>query len=253
MKSPGIRKLRGWHLRLAAAALFVGCSAAAGPAAEDPCLECHGLYGLGVEGRPLWVHRDAMGASPHGRLACADCHKGVGGVPHGAVRIRCDLLCHVAAASHEAVAASIGQGAHAGLGEPACLGCHRSDTPLGGGGPGADALCLSCHEGIGSGRIRYPDTTGAFGDRAHRRSDPPRRLPGCADCHGVHELASGVQARQRCGAPGCHPGVDARFGALFDHRGAPERPPWGGAGAAALALGGVVGAVLLAHGLRRSR
>ncbi|MEW6487889.1 MAG: hypothetical protein AB1578_08240 [Thermodesulfobacteriota bacterium] len=253
MRNPAIRRRRRWYLRLAAAAFLVGWAAVPGSAAEDPCLECHGLYGLGIEGRPLWMHRDALGASLHGRLACADCHKGVGGIPHGAVRIRCDLLCHVPGASHEALAASVERGAHAGLGEPACLGCHRSDISLRGAGARADALCLSCHPGLGAGRIRYPDTPGAFGDRAHRRSNPPRRLPTCADCHGVHELASGAEARQRCGAPGCHPGADATFGALFDHRGEPGRAPWGGAGAVALALGGALGAVLLAHGLRGSR
>lgn len=253
MRIPPIRRLRRWHLGLAAAALLVGGAAAPGPAAEDPCLECHGLYGLGIEGRPLWVHPDAFGASLHGRLACADCHKGAGGIPHGPMRIRCDLLCHVPGASHEALAASVDRGPHKALGEPACLGCHGSDRGLGRASGGADALCLSCHAGLGAGRTRYPDTPGAFGDRAHRRPNPPRRLPTCADCHGVHELASGAEARQRCGAPGCHPGADASFGALFDHGGEPGRAPWGGAGAVALVLGGALGAVLLAHSLRGSR
>lgn len=253
MRIPLSRSFRSWLLRLLPALALVGCLAVSCLAAEDPCLECHGLYGLGVEGRPLWVHRDAFGASLHGRLACADCHKGVGGLPHGPVRIRCDLLCHIPGASHETLAASVESGPHAAVGKPACLGCHRSDTSLRGGGAGSDALCLSCHAGLEPARARYPDTPGAFGYWAHRRFGTPRRLPTCADCHGVHGIASGPEARQRCGAPACHPGADAAFGALFDHRGEPGQAPWGGGGVWALALGGALGAVLLAHSLRGGR
>ncbi len=247
---PGRRLARALLLvaALAVATALPGAGAPAAWAVEDPCLECHGLYGLGVAGRPLWLHRDAFGASLHGRLACADCHKGVGDYPHRPVRIRCDLLCHVPGASHEPVAAAVAQGPHGKLGESACLECHRADEST--RPAGVESLCRSCHEGLEPERQRFPDTPGAFGFWGHRGVNPSRRLPSCQDCHGVHDVAAGEAARGRCGTAACHPGAGEDFGELFDHRGDPARPPWGGAGALVLAMGGVMGAILLAHSLR---
>jgi len=227
---------------------FLGAGAPAATAAEDPCLECHGLAGLGVEGRPLWVHRDAYGASLHGRLTCTDCHKGVGSYPHGAVRVRCDVLCHVPGASHEAIAAAVGRGAHQTLGEAVCLDCHRADQAF--RPSGVETLCRSCHDNLEPPRPRYPDTPGAFGYWGHRKAEPARLLPACQDCHGVHDVADAAAARARCGAAACHPGAGEEFGKLFDHRGEPARPAWGGMGPLVLAAGGILGAVLLIHSLR---
>jgi hypothetical protein len=57
-------------------------------------------------------------------------------------------------------------------------------------------------------------------------------------------------ARRSCSTAGCHARADVEFGRLFDHAGSPSRKPWGGAGPAALILGGVVGVILLLHAFR---
>lgn len=217
--------------------------------AEDPCLECHGLAGLGLPGRPLWVNPEAYGAGAHGELACADCHKGANEFPHpDPDKVRCDLPCHVAGASHETIARAEAEGAHSRIADPPCLGCHAGRSA---GGPAdVDGLCRSCHGSVGGARSAYPNTPGAFGWSGHRGNPGSGRFPGCADCHGVHGVGPGAAARESCKTPGCHPGTGQEFGRLFDHGKGDSQTRWGTGGEALLWVGAAMGALLLLHSLR---
>lgn len=221
-------------------------SAAAGRAAgPDPCLECHGVAGFDAPGRELWIHAEAYASGVHGRLACADCHKGAEGVPHGEVRVRCDLPCHVPDASHAALSAAEQAGVHAGLADPPCLACH------GGGGlpEDPDALCQGCHPQATEPLARYPDTAGAFGVRGH--AEAGERAPGCSACHGVHGVEAGPQAREACGAAACHPDAGEGFRELFDHDRRSDVRAWGGAARGLGWAGAAVALMLGLHALGR--
>lgn len=218
-------------------------------AAGDPCLECHGQVGFGVAGHPQWLHPEALAASMHGSLVCADCHKGAAAVPHGAdLRVRCDLRCHVPEANHGPVAAAVAGGVHADLAAPPCVACH--DGTAAPKRPQRVAPCLACHPGLEPERALFPDSPGAFGFHAHRRISADQQAPDCVDCHGAHGIQPAAAARSACSAPACHPKEGAAFGALFDHHTATRPQPWGGIGEWALVLTGLVAAVLALHCVR---
>ena len=242
------RRPRG-ALLLLAAVLLAALGLATAGAAQDPCLECHGVLGLGLEGRPLWVHREVFENGVHGRLACSDCHKGYDAFPHrGPRENRCDLPCHVAGASHEEIAAAEAPGVHAGVASPGCAACH------GGGaaprGREVDDRCRGCHGALEPSDAVFPAGPGAFGRRAHASARDSARVPGCVACHGAHGIGAGEDARRNCGQSPCHPGSGEQFSRLFSHgrEGAPE--PWGAAGPVALALGGLLAGFLLLHSVR---
>ena len=232
-----------------AAVLLAAVGLATDGAAQDPCLECHGLLGLGLEGRPLWVHREVFENGVHGRLACSDCHKGYDAFPHTAPREnRCDLPCHVAGASHEEIAAAEAPGVHAGVASPGCAACHG-----GGAAPRereVDDRCRGCHGTLEASDAVFPAGPGSFGRRAHATAEDSARVPGCVACHGAHGIRAGEEARRNCGQSPCHPGSGAQFSRLFSHGGETARKPWGGAGPVALALGGLLGGFLLLHSVR---
>jgi hypothetical protein len=96
-----------------------------------------------------------------------------------------------------------------------CLFCHDG-TPAPKGAE-AQAQCLSCHPDVERVRRVFPDTPGAFGDKAHRRAAGWANVPACADCHGSHGIFAGEDARTSCSQAGCHEGSDASFSELFDH------------------------------------
>jgi len=237
--------------RAALSALLTSLALAAAVAAgAQECLECHGVRGFAVPGRPLWLRAEAHAAGAHGDLTCTDCHKGQEEYPHpGPHRVRCDLPCHAAGATHEAIVRGEASGAHARLADPPCLGCHGVERAA--RGPEVSGLCLSCHGDVDGGGRRFGDTPGSFGYWAHRRISAGKRAPSCPDCHGFHAVKSGKAARSACSATGCHPETGEVYGALFDHRGDPTRPPWGGAVAAAAVVGGIFAAALFIHSLRR--
>jgi hypothetical protein len=216
--------------------------------AADPCLDCHALPGFAAGSRPLTVSRELYGDSVHGRLACTDCHKEIAGYPHGeGKRVRCDLPCHVAGASHDARAREVAGSVHGRLADPPCLACHD-----GGGAPreGAVERCRACHAGLDRSASIYPETPGSLADRAHEGVRPAERAPDCMDCHGAHGAAAAASARSSCAKEGCHPNAAPTFGELYDHGGKDPRRPWGGAGGWLLVAGAVMALVLVAHGLR---
>jgi hypothetical protein len=235
--------------RLAILAVLAAVLGAAPAPAADPCLECHGQIGFGVDGHPQWLHPEALAAGMHGRLACADCHKGASGFPHGDdLRLRCDLRCHVPGAGHGPLAETVAGSVHAAIGDPPCAACHDG-TAAPERARRADQ-CRACHPNLEPERELYPDSPGAFGFHAHRSVPGDRRPPDCVDCHGFHAVESAAAARGSCGAPACHPKEGEAFGALFDHRAGGRARPWGGAGGVALVLVGLCGVVLALHSLR---
>lgn len=230
------------------AAVLCGLAAAA-KGAED-CLECHGLAGLAVSGRPLWLTEKSHAASVHGRLTCSDCHKGVDVYPHSSPQTRCDLPCHVYGTTHEALVRAEAGSVHAWGAGGTCGGCHAAGkAPR---GKDIEGLCGSCHAGLDATDRLLPDGPGAFGFWGHRAASAGARRPACQDCHGVHGIRRGTSARSACRNPGCHPAASEGFTRLFDHRAKVPHSPWGGSGPLSLALGGLVAAVLLLHAVRRS-
>lgn len=242
---PARRARAAWRL---GAALVAAVCLAASAEAQDPCLECHGLLGLGLHGRSLWVQRGLFENGVHGRLFCSDCHKGFDDFPHVAQReSRCDLPCHVAGASHEPIArAETGRPHSRAAG--GCSACHDGGSAL--RGHEADARCRGCHGSVDVPEVVFPSGQGSFGRRAHATSADVDRVPGCVACHGAHGIDAGEKARQSCAQSECHPGGGAKFARLFSH-GQPQTPrPWGGAGLVGMSLGGLVGAFLLLHAVR---
>lgn len=230
-------------------ALLAVVGLAAGAGAQDPCLECHGLLGLGLQGRSLWVHREVFENGVHGRLACSDCHKGYDAFPHAARReSRCDLPCHVVGASHEDIVRGEQGGAHARAASPGCAACHTGGAAP--RGREVEARCRGCHGSLDAVDAVFPSGAGSFGRRAHAESGEAGRLPGCVACHGAHGIRAGEEARKSCSQGACHPGSGVEFARLFSHRPEGARRPWGGAGPAALALGALVGAFLFLHSAR---
>lgn len=231
------------------AVLLLPFAVPAAAGALEQCLECHGLRGLALPERPLWLPAEGGVGGPHAGLVCSDCHKGVDLSPHLAPRVRCDLPCHVAAKTHEDHTRAEQQGAHARVGDPPCLGCHGGEKSV--RGVDSDALCRRCHVALDRPRRVYPDSPGAFGFWAHQRGAEGRRAPRCVDCHGLHPVRPARAARGACGSSGCHPGVGTGFQPLFDHRGAADPKPWGGAGTLVLAALGIVTGIALLHARRR--
>lgn len=230
------------------AAVLWGVCAVGAQGAED-CLECHGLRGLAVQGRALWLTEADHAASVHGRLTCSDCHKGVEAYPHPAPQVRCDLPCHVAGVNHEAVVRAEAGSVHAAALGGGCGGCHTAGrAPR---GKDVERLCRSCHADLDEEDRLLADGPGAFGFWGHRAASTRSRTPACPDCHGVHGIRRAAGARAACRNAGCHPAASEAFSLLFDHRAAAPRPPWGGAGPAALALSGLIAAVLALHAVRR--
>jgi nitrate/TMAO reductase-like tetraheme cytochrome c subunit len=89
-----------WFLPLLVSLFLGGSSAAVAQGAEE-CLACHGEKDLTMERRgrtvSLYVNQAELGSSPHARVSCVDCHRGLKAdeLPH-APRIRpvnC-LSCH---------------------------------------------------------------------------------------------------------------------------------------------------------------
>lgn len=221
-------------------ALLLLMASVAHGALNYECLRCHGYAGFQIGSQELWVPEasyDTMGkhhqryrlwvgqsafdVSQHRKLACTDCHKGDLTWPHDiGLEVRCDLACHAPGKDHKAVVETERGSAHAGAVDSkglgmSCLFCHDgAPAPR---GSDAQAQCLSCHSEVERERASFPDTPGAFGDRAHRRAADWANVPACVDCHGNHGIKSGEQARASCANGGCHEGSDEAFSQLFDH------------------------------------
>lgn len=195
--------------------------AAQPPAASvdnDTCLSCHSDPGLSLTARDgatvsLHVPQDALAASVHAKVACADCHTTAADVPHPersftskrdmalALDAQC-RRCHFA--NYTKTLDSVHQQAVA-RGDrtaPVCVDCHGSHDIRKPSTPRAviSQTCAKCHEGIAT----------AYARSVHGRAltDGNADVPVCTDCHHAHDVAGPKQTAwelrtpEMCGS--CH-------------------------------------------------
>lgn len=244
-KGPGTGRVR-LSVALAACAVVAGLSRSgavgsavasargpgvAKPVADRQCLGCHGEEGFGQKeaGRDLFVDKQRLADSAHGRLRCVECHAALTFVPHQpfvAREVDC-RRCHTEATSKMRLGVHGIALAKGDASLPACVDCH--------GGHEIEllsrekrlifkerlvAVCVGCHtsEAIAA-RLNLPrsDVILGFKNSTHRRRAraDEGKLPLCADCHGAHGagLADGGQSKasRAAGCGSCHGTQEAQW------------------------------------------
>jgi cytochrome b subunit of formate dehydrogenase len=162
-----------------AAALFAASltlPALAAPLSDEDCMACHAERDLArsTGGGSVYVDLAQLKASPHGRLACVACHKGLTEIPHEATlpQVRCGSC-------HQDVAAAIAGSVHrqaAGPHEVTCLGCHGTGHQVRRPTHTDTSACLPCHREVTE---QYRSSVHGT---APARGDPEAST--CGDCHG---------------------------------------------------------------------
>ena len=185
---------------------------------NDTCLSCHGDADLSLkprDGAPvsLQVAQDALAASVHAKVACADCHTTMAEVPHPerSFTSRRDLTlaldaqcrrCHFA--NYAKTLDSVHQQAVA-RGDrtaPVCVDCHGSHDIRKASAPrtAVSRTCAKCHEGIATAYARSVHGQALAQGNA--------KVPVCTDCHHSHDVAGPKQTAwelrtpEMCGS--CH-------------------------------------------------
>jgi hypothetical protein len=138
-------------------------------------MNCHAEPSLErSSGGTAYVDLTQLRTSPHGRLACVACHKGMKDLPHAT-----DLPQVQCGACHQDAAAAIAGSAHrqaAGPHEVACLGCHGTGHDVRRPARTGTEACVGCHAQV----------TGQYRSSVHgtapARGDPEAST--CRDCHG---------------------------------------------------------------------
>lgn len=195
-----------------------------------------------------------MAKTVHVDLTCRDCHEDYHFNPHEPVPEPTDVPPEIAALTKSApVALAACVGCHTEVQEeaapmvhgeagpedaPYCLQCHGEAHSI----PEAATLtanenrtrmnerCIACHEtqeaaeGEAEGvaaeldpEARHPVESYAESVHARQLHLGSQRSPGCADCHGGHELADPKENRvEMCTT--CHEGADAAFAGLSNHK-----------------------------------
>jgi predicted CXXCH cytochrome family protein len=188
---------------------------AAPPAADNSaCTGCHQnrtreMTLASGEKLPLYVNPQAFAQSVHGEqgLACTDCHTGISGFPHpklaAADRRQVTLdLATTCRTCHAEQYQQAGDGVHqraldAGIREAAvCSDCHNPhDVPPAAARTKADvaATCSACHTQI------YDQFRDSVHGIAVAANNPD--VPGCVDCHGVHDMPDPMAAAFRLKSP----------------------------------------------------
>ena len=165
-------------LAAAAAVLTVllALPALAEPLSSDMCMTCHAGRALARSsgGGTGYVDLAQLQASPHGRLACVACHKGVKDLPHASnlPQVQCGTC-------HQDAAAAIAGSAHrqaAGPHEVACLGCHGTGHQVRRPARTGTDACVGCHAQV------TEQYRGSVHGTAAARGDPEAST--CKDCHG---------------------------------------------------------------------
>ena len=186
---------------------------AAAPGQQDQtCLECHADPGLSMtfpngDGLSLSVDAAVFDRSVHGgKLECLDCHQRNREYPHPApeVRSRRDYAraeyevckrCHfenftrsLDSIHFDAMAAGDAKAA-------ICTDCHSAHavTSLEGARVEIARTCANCHDDI------YEDYAQSVHGAALQEDENPD-VPGCIDCHGVHDIAAATTASFRRGS-----------------------------------------------------
>ncbi len=213
----------------------VGGAQAAGAAkrvADRQCLGCHGEKGFGRKetGRDLFVDKQRLADSAHGRLRCVECHAALTSVPHQpfvAREVDC-RRCHTEATSKMRLGAHGVPLAKGDASLPACVDCHggheiellsQEKRPI--LKERLVAVCVGCHTSEAmAARLNLPrsDVIVGFKNSTHglrRERAEEGKLPLCADCHGAHGagLADRGQSKaSRAAACGsCHGAQEAQW------------------------------------------
>jgi len=185
---------------------------------NETCLSCHSDPSLSLQPRDgtavsLHVPQNALAASVHAKVACADCHTTMAEVPHPerSFASRRDMAlaldaqcrrCHFA--NYTKTLDSVHQQAVA-RGDrtaPVCVDCHGSHDIRKPCTPRAviSQTCAKCHEGIAT----------AYARSVHGRALTVGNtdVPACTDCHHAHDVAGPKQTAwelrtpEMCGS--CH-------------------------------------------------
>jgi formate dehydrogenase gamma subunit len=144
---------------------------------DEPCLACHGTLGMKSDkGQDISIDPGKHAASPHGLLACQDCHTSIKDFPHPAKAGKPQC-----ATCHEEEAKNFATSVHSALGEQACASCHGNAHELAAARTVAPVKCSECHA----------DEVKAFAQSIHgqaaKRAD--RDAPNCMSCHGsIHQV-----------------------------------------------------------------
>jgi len=173
-----LRSFRSPGLALAGLLLAVLAAppALAQPFTNDLCMGCHAQRDLARSSGTgsLFVDQAQLDASPHGRLACVACHKGVKDLPHDPKLppVRCGNC-------HRDAAAAIGASAHrmvSGQDQIGCLGCHGAGHQVRRPGRTGIQGCAACHE------KETREYRASLHGIALTHGDPEAST--CKDCHG---------------------------------------------------------------------
>jgi len=165
----------------------------------ETCLACHGDPSLSVtlpsgETRPLHVSLDAFRASVHGnKLSCTDCHQDMTSVPHEArpfKTLRDFTLayyeqckrCHFANYTKTLDSVHFKALERRDRMAPTCVDCHGAHDIAPPHEPRVriSQTCARCHQGV------FDVFSKSVHGRFLEKSDD---VPGCTDCHGVHDVA----------------------------------------------------------------
>lgn len=230
---------------------------AAEPPGDRNCWDCHDGASFTRELLPqggadsLRLTESLFRASVHSQagLSCVDCHVEIKAIPHpdsmGAVR--CDG-CHAAEAAE--YAGSIHGAAREGGNRdaPGCADCHGTHGILSSSDRGSPShklnaamACARCHadpDVVARNHIPAQDPLAAYRGSVHGRAllvDGNVKAPGCADCHGAHDVRPAADPASRvskmhvpstCGR--CHGEIAAVFQASVHGqsvaRGNPDAP-----------------------------
>jgi hypothetical protein len=160
------------------------------------------------ETRGLGVNREAFARSVHGgKLACTDCHSGMGQIPHPPrpFKTRRELTiayyeackrCHFANYSKTLDSVHQAAVARGDVSAPVCVDCHGSHdiTPPDRPRTRISQTCASCHEGVSN----------TYARSVHGRAltaDNNTDVPTCTDCHRSHDVAGPHEPGWRLRSP----------------------------------------------------
>jgi len=184
----------------------------------ETCLACHGDSSLAVtlpsgETRSLHVSLDTFRASVHGnKLSCTDCHQDMTSVPHEArpfKTLRDFTLayyeqckrCHFANYTKTLDSVHFKALERRDRMAPTCVDCHGAHDIAPPHTPKVriSQTCARCHQGV------FDVFRKSVHGRFLEKSDD---VPGCTDCHGVHDVAGPRDGDWRKRTPGlcsnCH-------------------------------------------------
>lgn len=202
-------------------------------AAPGPAPPPEPLTGDEIDKRPgLYVRMDVLGAGPHAKAKCVECHEDAAKLPHPS-RLNtatCAASCHAEARKQYDTGAHAAALAQGNAQAPTCASCHGghdilkvSDRKSAQHRLNALYLCGDCHKRHGfkpEGAEQFSRIT-SYLDSAHAKGITQAGLLGaatCSDCHGAHGVlpskdpgssVSRARVPETCGK--CHEGVLEKY------------------------------------------